>query len=299
MFRTILIIALIGICNICNAGQHLSEIEIAGKICDQDGNLITDEVILTVELESWTYPDVWKPGAKSLEEQIITDTTNLEKKIYGGTFSWKLPDANTCDIKASMNGYHGDWIILHEDNNDKMIVKDMIIHLVKKGTPSKLEYVHEAHIPDKEDKGSNGKDCGWSFKRLWYFPVSEEETVWMTRSYDGEGRAVYTMKEPGGFVCFPGYPLRESEPDKKEAKFDWMPEAPEEGYVQSVCPKATGYYYYCRTPDGKYGKIELIWGFSYYLQPDGSRNLEAGEVVRTGPVRPEYRKRLEKEQRGY
>lgn len=293
MFKTVFIVMLY-LCNICNAAQFLNEIEIAGKIVDQDGNLIMDEVTLTVELKIVTYPDVLVPKI-SFPEQIITDTETLEKKVRGGIFSWKLPDANTCAIRASKEDYHDDYIRNIPSADDKIIVKDLILHLVKKGTPSKLEYVEGAIIPSKKNKKSGGKDCGWSFKKLWYFPVDEEETIWMTKTIDEEGRAVYTMKEPGGFVYFAGFPQRESAPDKLYAWLEWMPQAPEDGYVQSVCPESTsGYCYYFKTPDGKYGKIAFEWDFDYYLQPDGSRNLEAGEVKTVGPVRPGYKEWIDK-----
>lgn len=296
MFKIAFIVILLSLCSCsgCSAMQMLCEIEAAGKIVDQDGKLITDEVVLTAELESWDYPLYWDPKAGNFSEQIKTDTKTLEKKVYGGTFSWKFPDANTCDIRATKDGYHGDRIRL-EEKDDKLIAKDLIIHLVKKGIPSKLEYVENAIIPSKKNKKSNGKDCGWSFKKLWYSPVGEEETIWMTRTVDEEGKTIYTMKEPGGFVYFPGYPQRESAPDKLQAWFDWMPQAPEDGYIQSIRPAdhkgnvgSGEIYYYFKTPDEKYGKICFHGAFDYYLQPDGSHNLEAGEVDEVGPVRPEY-----------
>ncbi|MFA5339265.1 MAG: hypothetical protein WC317_03835 [Candidatus Omnitrophota bacterium] len=287
MSKSLFVVMLLCLSNICNGYQSLDKFEIAGKIIDQDGTLITDEVVLTAELETVTYPDVVK---SKFYDEIKSETKILEKKIYGGTFSWKLPDATFCDIKVEKDGYHGNAIVLadyKEPTDDKIIINDLTIHLIKKGSPSKLEYVHNAHIPDIEDKESKGKECGWSFIKLWYFPVVEEETVWLTRSYDEEGRAIYTMKEPGGFVCFPGYPMRESTLDKLFAKFEWMPQAPEDGYVQSVCPESTGgYCFYFKTPDGKYGKIALSGDFDYYIQPDGSRNLEAGEVDEVGPINP-------------
>lgn len=152
MIRIIfVVIMLVCLCNVCNAVQFLNKIEIEGKIVDQNGSLITDEVILTAELESFDYPIFWDPKAKNFEEQIKTDVKTLEKKVYGGTFTWNLPDANTCDIKASKEGYHGDLIGLTGlQAEDKIIVKDLIVHLIKKGTPSKLEYVESAEIPSKK-----------------------------------------------------------------------------------------------------------------------------------------------------
>jgi hypothetical protein len=71
-----------------------------------------------------------------------------------------------------------------------------------------------------------------------------------------------------------------------------MTEAPEDGYVQTICPaekedKEKGdIYYYFKNTDGKYGKICFRGYIDYFINPDGSRNLEVGEVVDKGPRNP-------------
>lgn len=290
MFRSAFIIIFLILSSTCSASQILCEVEVAGKIVDQDGNLITDEVTLTAKLDSWTYPDLLLPGV-SFPEQIKTDTQTLEKKVYGGTFSWKLPDANTCDISVLKEGYHGDVIEL-QDEDDKIIAKDLILHLMKKGTPVKLEYTGGAEIPEITDKKSSGKQCGWSFSKRWYYPVDGDVSVDIVLSVNENNQRTYTMKEPGGFIYCPGLPTYGSRPNELYNRFEWMTEAPEDGYVQTICPtektdkEQEDIYYYFKTPDGKYGKIAFRGYIDYYINPDGSRNLEAGEVVRKGPRNP-------------
>jgi len=297
MRKAIIVVMLLCMCNVCCAYQYLNEIEIAGKIVDQSGNLIADEVTLTIELESVTYPDIVK---SKFYDEITSETKTLEKKILGGTFSWELPDATNCTIKASKESYHGD-VIEPQDEDDKIIAKDLIFHLVKKGTPAKLEYTNGAQIPGIDNKQSSGKQCGWSFAKRWYFPVDEDIPVDIVLGTNDNNKRTYTMKEPGGFVYCPGLPQRESSPDELYNDFNWMPEAPEEGYVQTICPaektdKEQGdIYYYFKTPDGKYAKIAFRGYIDYYLNPDGSRDLEAGEVVRKGPRNPIEAEWLDKE----
>ncbi|MFA6356415.1 MAG: hypothetical protein WCY23_04830 [Candidatus Omnitrophota bacterium] len=276
MHKAIFVVILLYTCNVCQAYQYLNEIEIAGKIVDQDGNLITSEVTLTVELESVTYPDIVK---RKFYDEITSETKTLEKKVFGGTFSWKLPDATNCTIKASKEGYHGDVIEL-QDEDDKIIAKDLILHLVKKGTPSKLELTGGAEIPGIDNKKSSGKQCGWSFSKRWYYPVDGDVPVDIVLSVNENNKRTYTMKEPGGFIYCPGLPTYGSRPDELYNRFEWMPESPEEGYVQTICPaektdkEQEDIYYYFKTPDGKYGKIAFRGYIDYYINPDGSRNLE-------------------------
>jgi hypothetical protein len=291
MFRSALVIALLSISSICNAMQILCEVEVAGKIFDRDGNLITDEVTLSAELRSWTYPDSVK---SNFIKEIITDTQTIEKKVYGGAFSWKLPDANTCEITAFREGYNGDRISIN-DKDGKIIAKDVMFHLIKQGVPSKLEYTNDAQIPSTDNKKSSGKQCGWSFSKRWYYPVDGDVPVDIVLSIDENNQRTYAMREPGGFVYCPGLPAFESRPNELDNCFEWMPEAPEDGYVQTVCPaekeenEMGGIYYYFKTPDGKYGKICFRGDFDYYINPDGSRNLEAGEVEEWDPIHPGYR----------
>jgi hypothetical protein len=263
-------------------------IDISGKILNEDGSLFTDnvEIELCVSTE---YLDFSKS-----ESQMQTSEDKVYKiSTQGGTFSWE-GEGSHLSVEAVKEGYHSTLVYAFEEGADQSIRQDdILIYLVPKGVPSKLEYTEGAQIPGKDNKKSSGKQCGWSFSKRWYYPVDEEETVWLTESVDEKGNYVYTMKQPGGFVLFSGFPQFESKMDEHDAGFDLMTEALEEGYVQSVTPafdrekeKTHGdVYYYFKTPDGKYGKI-CFSGFDYYLNPDGSRNLEAGEVVKKYPVNP-------------
>lgn len=287
MFKSALLITFLCLSSICNAMQMLCEVEVAGKILDRDGNLITDEVTLSAELRSWTYPDVVK---SNFIKEIVTDTQTLEKKVYGGTFSWKLPDANTCEITASREGYNGDRISIN-DKDDKIIAKDLVFHLVKKGVPSKLEYTNDAQIPSTDNKKSSGKQCGWSFSKRWYYPVDGDVPVDIVLNINENNQRTYTMKEPGGFVYCLGLLAFESRPNELHNRFEWMPEAPEEGYIQTICPadkvdkEQDDIYYYFKTPDGKYGKIVFTGYFDYYINPDGSRNLEVEKYLYRPPLK--------------
>jgi hypothetical protein len=173
--------------------------------------------------------------------------------------------------------------------------KDIVLNLIQKGIPSKLEFTKDAYIPGIKDEKSGGKQCGWSFSKRWYFPVDGDVPLDIVISINENNQRTYTMKEPGGFVYCPGLPAFESRPNELYNCFEWMPEAPEDGYVRAICPaeKAVNekgdIYYYFKTTDGKYGKIAFRGYFDYYINPDGSRNLEAGEVEEWDPIYPGYR----------
>jgi len=265
--------------------------EISGKILGKDGKLFIDPVTVVITaniVKDASEVDYTGDHYKHIE---------YRQNVTGGVFSWK-GQARDVDIKAEKEGFHSSFVTARTPpgyNGREIKSNNIFIYLIPAGTPSKLEYTEGADIPDKTDPKFGDKVYGWSFVKKWYFPVDEETSVWMVLSYNEKGDAVYTMKEPGGFIWYPGYPQFEGMPDKLSAEFGWMTEAPETGYVQRFTPKDHYYrpnvgqsiYCYFRTPDGKYGKMRFGSGlFSYYLQPDGSRNLEAGEVVRKGPRNP-------------
>ena len=285
--------------------KYLFPIDISGKILDQDGKPFTDKVILHLRTETVTK-----------EQEEMGDYSGIEKiyeqEVSGGHFNWK-GRATSVDVKVIKEGYYSTLAspdMTEVGDSFEIKADGILIYLVQKGTPSTLEYTEGASVPGKKNEKSEGKQCGWSFKKRWYFPVDGEEPVDIIRGVSEDKKITYTIKEPGGFIYFSGYPEFESQLNKPWADFDWMPQAPESGYIQTVSPDdhkdqqqyqyAGSIYYYFRTSDGRFGKIVFQdSSFDYYLQPDGSRNLEAGEVVEVGPTRPEYRERLEKEQRGY
>jgi len=264
-------------------------IEVSGKILDKDGNIFTGQTEVKLDVSTDTIDMAARPGS-GLEESSETKVYTIPTQA--GTFSW-TGEGSDLSIEAVKEGYHSTMVTIYDDGKT-VKSSDILIYLIPKGTPSKLEYTENADIPDKTDPKSGGKDCGWSFTKRWYFPVAEEETAWMTLSFNEKGDAVYTMKEPGGFIWYPGYPQFESKPNELSASFEWMTEAPETGYVQTFTPIDHYYrpnvgqeiYCYFRTPDGKYGKICFSGRFDYYLQPDGTRNLEAGEIVKKYPINP-------------
>jgi len=277
--------------------RMLYDTNISGKILNKDGGLFTEEVIVSINTkiaEKWTENPAGPPT-------LISRSEKFEQKITGGYLSWKGKAARV-SIGVDKKGFHGSYTEFGADQlTAKISCNDALFYLIPKGTPAKLEYVGGADIPSINSKKSSGKQCGWSFAKRWYFPVDEDIPVDIVLGTNDNNKRTYTMKEPGGFVYCPGLPQRESSPDELYNDFNWMPEAPEEGYVQTICPaektdKEQGdIYYYFKTPDGKYGKIAFSGYLTYYLNPDGSRDLEAGEVVRKGPRNPIEAEWLDKE----
>ncbi|MFA5499967.1 MAG: hypothetical protein WC404_02690 [Candidatus Omnitrophota bacterium] len=278
------------VCNISFSSpmKFTYPIEISGKILDKDGKPFTDNVEIELSV-STEYLDF----SKSESQMQSTEDKDYKINVQGGVFSWK-GEGSHLSIEAVKEGYHSTLVDAFEEGADHSIKQnDILIYLVPSGVSSKLELTRGAEIPSKDNNKSGGKECGWSFSKRWYYPIDEEETAWLTESVDEEGNYVYTMKGPGGFVLFSGFPQFERKMDEHDADFELMTEAPEEGYVQSVTPafdrekeKTHGdVYYYFKTPDGKYGKI-CFSGFDYYINPDGSRNLEAGEVEEWDPINP-------------
>jgi len=278
-------VVLIGNNTYAEPKKVISPIEISGKILDKAGKPFAEQVELEIFVSIHSL-DYSKPDyqMESIENKIYTIPAQ------GGTFSWK-GEGSSVRVEAIKEGYHSTSVDNFEEGADRTIKQnDTLIYLIPAGTPSKLEFTRGAEINEKDNK-----PYGWSFTKRWYFPLEEEESVSMVQSFTEEGKVIYTMKEPGGFVLFPGFPQFENKLDRHEANFKLMTEAPEEGYVQSITPAfdnrdkvrtGNGVYYYFRTPDGKYGKICFEGDFSYYLQPDGSRNLEAGEIIKKYPVNP-------------
>jgi hypothetical protein len=288
---------------ICPVSQVFSEelsypAEVSGKILDKDGKLFTGEVTVVITANILTdVTDYTGDSYKHSEhKQVVT----------GGSFSWN-GRAENINIWAEKEGYHSSIVnVLPPPGYAGREIKqnDILIYMIPKGAPSTLQYTEGAYIPGKKDKESFGRQCGWSFTKRWYYPVDGDVSVDITRGANENKKRVYTMKEPGGFVLFLGYPSLESKLDEHGVAFEFMTEAPETGYVQSVCPSVDNVdivkskrdiYYYFKTPDGKYGKICFHGDFDYYINPDGSRNLEAGEVVDKGPRNPIEAEWLDKE----
>jgi len=266
--------------------EYYSPVDISGKILDQSGNLFTDKVMLKIDVDTTYYN-------KEEESGFSIKNYKYQQEVIGGYFNWK-GKALTIEVSAEKEGFHSTLVRpLYSKKIDMITSNDIFIYMIPKGKPSTLEYTKDAYIPDKEEKASNGKECGWSLKKRWYFPVGEGEQVDIIWGITQEGKSAYIIEEPGGFVLFPGYPQFESQPDNIVNSFDYMPEAPESGYVQTFKPsehKATenGFIYcYFRTPGGKCGKMRFHGvEFDYYLQPDGSRDLELGEQVDKYPINP-------------
>ena len=276
--------------------NYSSDIEISGKILREDGSPFLEEAkiyIKTETLENWDFNQGGPPVAKDKEEIFETKSQN-------GTFSWK-GHASTVIVGAEANNFHSTTDEAGCTDPSKVAKRDdMVIYLIPKGIPSKLEYTEGAEINNKNNK----KSYGWSFVKRWYYPADEEGTAWITLSFDENGKPIYTMKEPGGFIYFSGRPNSDTTARAYWAGFDFMPEAPEAGYLPVFALKdyrmpqtEEAVYCYFKTPDGKYGKIKFDYGtrFSYYLQPDGSRNLEVGEVIRKGKRNPVEAEWLDKE----
>jgi len=253
-------------------------IEIEGKILDKDGNLFTDEATLIAEVYLVKYT----------------------KKITGGYFKWHdLPEGTGVSLDVSKEGYYGDAITISSvdipKTAEKIIAKDITLHLIEKGDPVDLEWTENAKIeyyPEEQEP------YGWSFKRRWYFPADNYDVLMVLRVNE-DGDLELSMKEGGGFIPAKRYKHFESQPDEKAfTKFEWMPYAPELGYEQTITP---GGYFYFRTPDGKYGKMrfkayniytdstgkkKVYTRFTYYLNPTGGRSLELKNEIDKPPINP-------------
>ena len=280
-------------------------VKIAGKILDEQGNLFTDEVSLTVEVTFYKDIDSIEEEAKQIK--------SYTKKITGGHFSWNdLPDASEVKVYVSKEGYYSDGVelwaspILRPSIPRDIEATDIIFHLIPKGDPVDLEWTEDAKIeyyPEEQEP------YGWSFKRRWQFPADNYDVLMVLRVNE-DGDLELSMKEGGGFIPAKRYKHFESQPDEKAfTKFEWMPYAPELGYEQTITP---GGYFYFRTPDGKYGKMrfkayniytdstgkkKVYTRFTYYLNPTGGRSLELKERIIKSPVNPKYRKWIEKQKR--
>ncbi len=321
---TCLIILLMIVCNsgYCRPIKIVHGVDISGRILDENGNPFTDSVEVVINV-STTYLDYSK------SESQMQSIENKEYKILaqGEAFSWK-GEGKHLQIEAVKEGYHSTSVDIFgplppkELSDEELLAQaqiitpeteipiekyeemirnqtikrnDILIYLIPVGNPSKLQYTGSAKIPSKKRKESSGKQCGWSFAKRWYFPVDEDIPVDIVLGTNDNNKRTYTMKDPGGFIYFEGYPTFESNSESTYpyANFDLMTEAPETGYASTFTPaehrpsfRGSSYFCYFKTPDGKYGKICFEGDFSYYINPDGSRNLEAGEVVKKYPVNP-------------
>jgi hypothetical protein len=325
---------------ICNDGccrpiKIIHGVDISGKILDKNGNPFMDPVEVVIKA-STDYMDY----SKTASQMQSTETKEYKILAQGGTFSWK-GEGSSIYIKAEKDGYHSTSVDIFKPTPPKelsdeelieqaMVItpetemtiekyeemirnqtikrNDILIYLIPAGNPSKLQYTGSAEIPSKKREESGGKQCGWSFSKRWYYPVDGDELLDIIRGANEKKKLTYTMKEPGGFIYFEGYPIFESSSkgDYPYADFSLMPEAPESGYVPTFTPaehkptfRGNSYFCYFKTPDGKYGKICFRGDFDYYINPDGSRNLEAGEIVDKGPRNPIEAEWLDDELGGY
>jgi len=280
-----------------DVNNYSSDMEISGKLLNMDGSLYLEAAKICIKaniLENWDFNQGGPPVPQSREEKFETQSHN-------GLFSWK-GRASEIIIGAEVDGYHSTVDSTFCEAPSAVIKKDTLaIYLIPKGIPSKLEYIENAEIKVKK----NEKTYGWSFEKKWYYAEDEDDTVCMTVSFDEKGVPTYTMKEPGGFVYFAGCPEPYTVYSRRYwMDFSFMTKAPESGYIPVFTlknhriPQTTDQVFcYFKTPDGKYGKMVFTGignRFSYYINPDGSRNLEAGEVEKVGPVNPDYQEWLDK-----
>ncbi|HOX09107.1 MAG TPA: hypothetical protein PK875_02795 [Spirochaetota bacterium] len=299
--------------------KNLHPIDISGEVLDKNGNLFVGnaEILLTVEIETIDY-DSWDVGVQQEYKTFKIQAPN-------GIFSWK-GEGSSVTIEGVKEGYHSTRVDVYYDGpiseEGKQIIEEarlkgegltydlmdkitrtevikregILIYLIQKGVPSTLQYTGSAYIPGKKDKESGGKRCGWSFSKRWYYPVDGDVPVDIIRGPNEKNRRTYKIKEPGGFIYFEGYPgLDGVNINKKtvDRNMELMPEAPETGYITTFTPSEheansrNELFCYFKTTDGKYGKMRFDGAlFSYYINPDGSRNLEVGEVVDKGPRNP-------------
>lgn len=267
-------------CCAIEAGRY-AIYDISGKVLKENGELFNESVTICFK---GRYSEEGNDGnSKEYIDYINTSD---------GTFKWNGKDSSAVAITAEKENYISSRVLLYRhieyDNN----AKDITIYMIPKGTPVPLEVTVNAFIPDFNDPEAKGKECGWSFSKRQFFPVDEED-IDMSLSVNEKGQYYYRMKHPGGFVYFPGFRFFESDQRRIDSKFKYLINAPKDGYVSDFIQDdhpMTEYgwsYCYFKTPKGRYGKIRFkAREFDYYLQPDGSRNLEAGELIDKKPVNP-------------
>ncbi len=292
---SIFLIALLSEGGYCSE-RKLLPVDISGKILDKDGKEISGDVTLIIKVSKH------KDDASNMYGFVeIKDT--LELKSQGSRFSW-TGEATSVSVLAQKDSYYSTEVDVPFSGGPDVVngkyafipfqltEKDILIYLIPKGNPSSLEFTRGGEIPDIDEQKSGGKQCGWSFSKRWYFPVDGDKAVDIVRGVNEDGKSTYTIKEPGGFIYFEGYPKFENSTERYYADFDLMPEAPESGYVPTFTPAEhkpdDRYRKFCyfKTPEGRYGKICFSGDFDYYLQPDGSRNLEVDKIWNRPPLNP-------------
>ncbi len=323
--RAILFIVLLAVfmrpCDSINAVsvKFSYPIDVSGKILNKDGSPFAGLVEVKICVTN-NYLDFGNSNSDMTHSECKTYMVTAQ----GGVFSWK-GEGSSVTIEAVKEGYHSTRVDVYDtgpmSEGEKQVIEEarekgeglsaelfekvarfksiknseILIYLIQKGTPSTLQLTEHAYIPGKKDEESGGKRCGWSFSRKWYYPIDGDVPVDIIRGPNEKNKRTYTIEEPGGFIYFEGYPVFETE--KKGvypyASFSLMTEAPESGYVPFFTPvehkptfRGNSYFCYFKTPDGKYGKICFEGEFSYYINPEGSRNLEAGEVEEWDPINP-------------
>ncbi len=269
-------------------------VEISGKILDKEGKPFYGDVILEVLSREVLFSAGFPAG-------FVNNEKTDKILCSGGVFRWN-GKSDRVGMRAVKDGYHSSIVYVGRVIGETTLKKEgILIYLVPEGQKSKLSYTGSAYIPGIKEEKSGGKQCGWSFSKRWYYPVDGDVTVDIIRGSNENNNRVYTIREPGGFIYYEGYPKFESNAERNYADFKLMTEAPETGYVSTFVPAEhmpddrEQYYCYFKTPDGKYGKICFRGDFDYYINPDGSRNLEAGEVVDKGPRNPIEAEWLDKE----
>jgi hypothetical protein len=247
--------------------------DISGKVLKENGEQFNESVTICFKSR---YPEEGNGG--NCKEYIDYINTS------DGMFKWKGKADAAVAITAEKENYISSRVLLYRhleyDNN----AKDITIYMIPKGTPVPLQVTVNAFIPDFNDPEAKGKECGWSFSKRQFFSVDKED-IDMSLSVNEKGQYYYRMKPPGGFV-YSGFRFFESDQRRVDGKFEYLVNAPETGYVsdfiQDDHPITNEGWSYCffKTPKGRYGKIRFkAREFDYYLQPDGSRNLEAGELI--------------------
>ena len=273
-------------------------VEISGKILDKEGKPFYGDVILEVLSREVLFGTGFPAG-------FVNNEKKDEILCSGGVFNWN-GKSDRVGMRAVKNGYHSSIVYVGKTIGETILKREgILIYLVPEGQKSKLLYTGGAYIPGIKDEKSSGKQCGWSFSKRWYYPVDGDVPVDIIRGTSEDNNRVYTMKEPGGFIYFGGYPKIENSNENYYADFGLMTEAPESGYISTFVPAehkpndGDRYYCYFKTPEGKYGKLCYKGDFDYYINPDGSRNLEAGEIVDKGPRNPIEAEWLDDELGGY
>jgi hypothetical protein len=270
-------------------GQFIGEADISGRVIMPDGTPAKDVDLIV------NYIRIVHAGIAGIGDADFWDKVHSKD----GTFHLRYNDVLGVTVVALKPG----WRSYHYDFRKDLRAAGVVIELRPVG-----EYPDQRKLdgqdysikldPDAKAGGMKFGDRGGLYKKIKLRPVEEadfyvERAVLKKNGRKTEG-LLFKVCEGFGLhvVEFPPVKL----PKYAKAQGGWdLTLAPEGGYDTHeipLLPKPQEIWAFFRTPDGKYGKL-VIWGcrsepagektiwevnIGYFLNPDGSRNLDTYQM---------------------